>query len=139
MDAVVFGKVGQLEKKVDSLEKKFESINKIVDIEHTFTMVDVNKFSQVSLPLDIGTGKFLIKSIFIEGTENSSIEAEIRSSNTMSYFAFYRNTVSSNLIYDQIDIPFIDDDNSDKIHIWIKNNGQVSSSFKVRITGVSAN
>lgn len=139
MDAVVYGKVSQLESKVVELEEKFNHINKIVDVEHTFTMIETNKFSQISLPLDIGTGKFLIKSIFIEGSENTAIEAEIRSSSTLSYFAFYRNTVASNLIYDQIDLPFIDDDKVDKVHIWVKNNGQVASSFKVRITGISAN
>ena len=139
MDAVVFGKVSALTSKVDDLEQKFNSFNKIVDIEYTFTMIDSNKYSQIALPLGIGTGKFLIKSIFVEGVDNTAIEMEIRSSASTSYFVFYRNAVSTNLIYDQIDIPFIDDDKADKVYIWVKNNGQISSSFNVRITGISAN
>jgi hypothetical protein len=140
MDAVVFAKVKSVEGKVDILDKKIEVVNKIIDLHHTFTLVETDKYSLVSIPLGGGTNKLILKSVYIEGVENSSIETEIRSSaNDVSHFIFYRNSVASNIVYDQIDLPFIDDDESDCLHLYVKNTGNVSSSFVIRITGMLAN
>lgn len=137
MDAVVYGKVAKLEKLVVDLQKQLGNSNKGITVKLTTTSVSAG-YSHLESPLiDVGSNKLLIKSIYIEGAPGSKIDIEIVSSKNNTPFLVYKNVVASHVLYDILDLPYEDEDGTNCIHLRIKNDSTLASSYKVRITGVT--
>ncbi|MGM7682850.1 hypothetical protein ACSVDA_11920 [Cytobacillus sp. Hm23] len=129
MDAVVYGKVVSLEKK----------IGRIVTIRHDEELVSIESPLTVSLPIEPKTDKLLLKTVFVEGPEGSAVEIEIVSCiNREDQFLFYRNSISANTLYDLIDIPYVDEDGTGNLHLNLNNVGSTSGPYKIRISALFA-
>ena len=130
MDAVVYAKVSALEKK----------INKVITITHDEPVVSVNSPVLLSIPIGDKTSKLLLKTIFIEGPLGAAIDVEIvSSSDNLKSFLFYKNTIATEQLYDLIDIPYVDEDGTDSLHIMLNNKGSTPGKYKVRISAILAN
>jgi len=143
VDAIVFGGVRSLKEKVDLLETKINELsvevynsNKILVVEFNTLSVLPGQTVSFNQLIESGINKLLIKSIFVEGVAGSQIDVELLSSNSTSKFLFYKNVVSSNFLYDIVDLPYIDYDNLNQLHGTIKNTGNTETVFNFRILGV---
>jgi len=139
MDALVYGQVKKLQKKVDDLNAKLDATGKVIDLRYDFSLIGVGLEQIIDLTIGTRTNKMAVKNIYVKGGTDSAVEVEILSkSDKATAFSFYKNAVSSNLVYDQVDVPYIDDDNKDSLHVRVKNIGKLSTPFTLRITGISA-
>ena len=129
MDAVVYGKVAALEKK----------ISKIITFKHEETAVALESGSQVSLPIETNTGKLILKTIYIKSLEGAAIDVEIVSStDNENSFLFYRNAITTHELYDVVDIPYMDEDETNKLHLVLRNRGNIEAPYSIRISALFA-
>ena len=129
MDAVVYGKVAALEKKV----------SKIVTAKHIEPMVSLESPILVSIPIEPATSKLILKTIYIDGPLGASIDVEIVSRvGEDDRFLFYRNSIAVEELYDLVDIPYIDEDGTDQLHLILNNKGNKSGAYRIRISGIYA-
>lgn len=129
MDAVVYGKVAALEKKV----------SKIITAKHTEPLVSLESPILVSIPIEPATSKLILKTIYIEGPLGAAIDVEIVSSaGEDDRFLFYRNSIAAEELYDLVDIPYVDEDSTDLLHFILNNKGTKSGTYTIRISGIYA-
>jgi hypothetical protein len=144
LDAVVFGKAKQISDKVDRLTAKVDALEMQAGgtrmLVLTLTTPSVQPGQRIELNPLIGgtTNKMLLKSIYIEGVKDSRISLELVSSRGTSPFLVYKSSTASNLVYDVLDLPYVDDDGNDALHINLFNTSAlVESPFRIRITGLT--
>lgn len=139
-ETVIYSKVNKLEKEVVKLQTDITKINKIVDLEATTDFISNNGEIEFKMNLGLDTNRMIINLIYIESlSEYGMVECEVRSNSFENgYFVYYKNNITNKLLYDQVNIPFIDDSNTDTLYLWIKNNSEVRSKYKVRIIGTQA-
>ncbi|MGA4519181.1 hypothetical protein ACPA0F_18145 [Solibacillus silvestris] len=129
MDAVVYGKVAALEKK----------LNKIITVKHTEQTVSIESPVLVSVPIEPRTSKLMLKTIYVDGPLGAAIDIEIVSSaDQNNRFLFYRNSIATEELYDLVDIPYVDEDGTDVLHLILNNKGTTSGAYQIRISGVYA-
>lgn len=135
--AVVLGKVNQLAKKVALLESQLSSVNHIALLKTETPVLEVGGEYKESLPLDGDANSILMKAIHVAGDMESAIDLEIYSGLGEDSFLIYKNAVQSNVLYDVVDLPYIDEDETGKLHLVVSNKGSVATKFTVRITGLT--
>lgn len=139
LDAVLFGKIGLLEKKIVSLENEIKRVNKIVDLELETPVINASSTLLTSIDIGLGSNRMIIQAIYIECASSASIDCEIRSTNKQAdYFIYYKNSISNNVMFDNVQVPFVDDMKLDKLHLYLKNESVTNSAYKIRIMGVLA-
>lgn len=136
MDAIVFGQIKKLEQKVIELANAIDSSSRIIQINAETELLEPDGEVLLSLDIEKGVNRFIIKTVYIEGSDNSSIGVDI-STKAANGFIIYKNAITTNLLYDVIDLPFIDEDKTEKMHLKVKNTGSESSNFYIRISGLS--
>lgn len=123
--------------KINALTKMMKNVSKIVTVTHTTSSLASGAGEQISLVIDNEEiNKMLVKSVVVKGSGNSQIDLEIKSSAGTTGFTSYKNVVGNSL-YDVLDLPYVDDDKTGKVHLIITNVGEEASAFDIRITGLS--
>lgn len=155
MDAVTLGEVKKAQKAIATLEgnlgaldkRVVEMVNKIntalsnmselVLVTHSTGTLQVSETESVSIDIPNSFNKFMLKSIYVLGTSDTSIKLEIVSSTGSKPFVVYRNIVKGNELYDVADLPYIDEDDTARLHVRITNTGTQPGTFNLRVAGVT--
>lgn len=116
--------------------------SKMVTIKSEIVDLPGLETKRISVPLE--KGKILIKTIKITPNREAAVEAHILTSvlkaeNESIYDNDSKHSTGNNVdgIYDMMDLPYNDEDNSNQIHFEIKNKSMETASFKIKVVGLS--
>ena len=155
MDAVTLGEVkraqqaiSSLQDNIDSLDKRvIEMVNKIntalsnlselVLITHTTGNINPSNSELFSVDIPNSFNKFMIKSIYALGTNDTAVKLEIQTASSGNPFMVYTNQVRGQELYDVADLPYIDEDGTAKLHVRVTNVGTQPGTFSLRVAGVT--
>lgn len=125
LDAVVYGKVNQLEAKVNELEAKLDQTAKLVEINQQI-VVPADGSTKASFA--VGFDKFELRTVFTENiTNTNSFVVKIYDKATDGFAVFESH--QNNLLYDILNIPSSDKDGTQKVHVEIFNKGTTQATF----------
>ncbi|MFW6225882.1 MAG: hypothetical protein ACOC3V_02885 [bacterium] len=121
------GKVLMYNQEKDMLEYKTITTMKINKKEGNF-IIDNN--SHFDLELDIEKNEIELKIIYLENDQNSDLSIKITSS--FEGFVVYESNIEKE-IHDILSIPYIDDNNNNKLYIRFYNHSDILTSITYRI------
>lgn len=97
---------------------------------------DVDSKTSVYVPVHIKTNKLLLKSIEVTANKNIPFYVEFFEEKDMKN-SRYNSGIVTLENYDVLDLPFIDKDETETMHVRIHNNGDSAASFTIEVRGVS--
>lgn len=125
----------------DMKKRVSETMSKLVVIETTVSALTSLEQRKVSILNE--SSKLLIKTVRVTPSVSADVKLSLLdSADDLVAEEIYSNsskdytTGNETELYDMMDLPYIDKDNSKKVHIKIQNEGLMTANFKVKITAL---
>lgn len=116
--------------------------SKMITIETEVSDIPGLESRRISAPLE--KGKILIKTIKVIPNKEAAVSVQILTSvlkpeNESIYANDSKHSTGNDVegIYDMMDLPYNDEDNSNQIHFDVQNKSMELASFKIKVVGLA--